>query len=224
MLKRPQFRFYGYLLLSLFFLMASWDANRTNAAVVSSTIPQESIRLRILANSDAPQDQWIKRDVRDAVIEEMNQWIQNPMGIEQAREEVRSRLGDLHQVVGRVLAQNGYYDEHQVELGVFPFPAKMYGDRVYPAGDYEALLITIGRGQGQNWWCVLFPPLCFVDAVSGEAAAKAPDGGQPIATDLSEDGQKGDARNTKGQNEVQIRFFVWDLMQGLGSWFKGLFA
>jgi len=172
--RRQSFRHFFFVAFALMVMMACWDANRTNAAVVTPTIPEESIRLRILANSDAPQDQALKREIRDAIVARMQDWVTGPQTIEEARAVVRAHLPEFDELVGRMIAERGYSYTHTVELGVVPFPTKMYGNEVYPAGDYEALRVIIGKGEGQNWWCVLFPPLCFVDSVSGEAVAAEP--------------------------------------------------
>ncbi len=169
MVKRYSWTSSIYLALALIFLLVTWEHNRAQAAVVETIIPQESIRLRILANSDSPEDQVLKRHVRDAIVQEMNGWVLDPDNLEDARILIRAKLPELSQVVERELTRYGYTYSHQVELGVVPFPAKMYGNKVYPAGDYEALRVTIGQGAGQNWWCVLFPALCFVDGEKGEA-------------------------------------------------------
>jgi stage II sporulation protein R len=199
MVKRFSIRPYMYIAFAIIVLLASWESNRASAALVEQTIPQESIRLRILANSDAPREQWIKREIRDAVNARIAGWVQGPQEIEEARRQINSRLPELNDLVGKMLSANGFDYGYNVELGSVPFPTKMYGDKVYPAGDYEALLITLGEGKGQNWWCVLFPPLCFVDAASGEAIASTSD----VA-----------AVQTGGKAEV--RFFLWDLLK---QWF-----
>ena len=163
----------SYLLLgfALFIMLMCWETNKSNAAMIDPVIPQEAIRLRILANSDSVVDQQMKRIVRDAIVAQMNTWVSGPHTIDEAREVVRNHLADIEALVGETLNQYGYTYGYNVELGIVPFPTKIYGDRVYPAGDYEALRVTLGQGDGQNWWCVLFPPLCFVDATSGEAVA-----------------------------------------------------
>jgi stage II sporulation protein R len=173
MVKRHSFKHFFYLVFAILVLLASWEATRGNAALAASDIPQEAIRLRILANSDSPSDQWIKRQVRDAVIAEMQTWVSNPNSIEEARGQIRAHLPEIRDLIAQVLTHHGYHYTYAAELGTVPFPTKMYGDKVYPAGNYEALRITLGEGKGQNWWCVLFPPLCFVDSVSGEAVASA---------------------------------------------------
>jgi stage II sporulation protein R len=172
MVKRFSWNSYLYLLFAFVILMVSWEHNRALAAVVESDIPEESIRLRILANSDSVSDQALKRHVRDAIVEQMNSWVAGPTDLEEARAIVRSRLPELEQAVAKEIARYGYDYSYKVELGVVPFPAKMYGSKAYPAGDYEAVRVTIGEGAGQNWWCVLFPPLCFVNAAKGEAVTK----------------------------------------------------
>jgi stage II sporulation protein R len=195
---------FSLLVFAIILLIASWEFNRTNVAFADSSIPAQSIRLRILANSDSAQDQIMKRRVRDVVIAQMNTWVQEPDGIDKARRVVETQLPALRDLVGRELALYGYNYAYNVELGIVPFPTKMYGDRVYPAGDYEALRIVLGKGDGQNWWCVLFPPLCFVDAVSGEAVAKS-------------------SSNAEAQPSIQIKskkqihFYVWDKAKALFS-------
>jgi len=173
MVKRFGWKRYAYLGFALLMLLVSWESSRANAmlftgaakdASASGVIPADSIRLRILANSDSAADQWIKREVRDAIIERMNGWVSELDTLEKARAVVRDHLPELEATVGETLQANGFDYAYTVELGTVPFPTKMYGNQVYPAGDYEALRVSIGAAAGQNWWCVLFPPLCFVDS------------------------------------------------------------
>jgi stage II sporulation protein R len=171
--ERHSVKSLSFIVFALILLIMCWESNRTNAAVISPTIPEESIRLRILANSDSAQDQALKREIRDAIIARMADWVVGPHSLDEARAVVNAHLPEFDQLVGEMIASRGYNYPHTVELGVVPFPTKMYGNDVYPAGDYEALRVVIGSGEGQNWWCVLFPPLCFVDSVSGEAVASA---------------------------------------------------
>jgi stage II sporulation protein R len=238
---------YVYTIIAIMMLVASWEASRTEAAIVGQTIPEESIRLRILANSDAPMDQWLKREVRDAIVEQMNEWVTGPEDIEDARVLIDSRLSELHALVGEVIQRSGFSYDHQVELGVVPFPTKMYGAVVYPAGDYEALRVTIGSGEGQNWWCVLFPPLCFVDVTTGEAVAATSDS---VADKKELQAEKKDnAKSSKKElnkedlvktasasaqlmnedlslkdTKPEVRFFLWDSLKKLGSKVKSWFA
>jgi stage II sporulation protein R len=171
MKANQSFKPYIYIAFALMILITIWESNRTDAAVITPAIPQESIRIRILANSDSAQDQALKGVIRDAVVASMQNWVNGPQTIEQARSIVTEHLPELDLLVGDMIRDRGYSYSHEVKLGVVPFPAKLFGNEVYPAGEYEALRITIGSGEGQNWWCVLFPPLCFVDTFTGESAA-----------------------------------------------------
>lgn len=218
-----------YLLVSLAVLLMSWESVRENAAIASGGIPNEAIRLRILANSDSAIDQAVKRAVRDAVVAEMNGWAAGPQTIEQARAALQARMGDIEAVVARKLQARGFDYGFKAELGLAEFPTKIYGEKVYPAGDYEALRITLGAGDGQNWWCVLFPPLCFVDADSGEAVPKAEaaaaKGGAVQASASVQDGAKTTAAAPAEPGEApQAKFFVWELLESLFAFLRGLFA
>ncbi|MDR9853422.1 stage II sporulation protein R [Paenibacillus sp. VCA1] len=219
-------------------LAMTWEAQKTDAAVAGGPIPQESIRLRILANSDNPDDQLVKRQIRDAVVEQMDAWVQeldNPQSLEEARKTIREHLPEINELVGRELGKKGIDYEYSVELGVVPFPTKLYGGTVYPAGNYEALRITLGAGKGQNWWCVLFPPLCFIDAGSGDAAAQpaakaetAKAQGKAKKTAYKPGDPEGKTVKASEQapvkaSEPEVRFFLWDLLEGIFSWFKALF-
>ncbi|MEC0213929.1 stage II sporulation protein R [Paenibacillus ehimensis] len=222
MVKRFAWKRYAYLAFALMVMLACWETNRSNAMLVTaeremeagSSIPKEAIRLRILANSDAPADQWVKREVRDAVMERMKSWTSEPQGIEAARQTLRDHLPELDKLVGETLRKNGFDYTYRVELGMVPFPAKVYNNEVYPAGEYEALRIAIGAAEGQNWWCVLFPPLCFADtgvvkknstAYAAAAEESAENGGTakgehapPSKRDAAEAGKKDKSEGKKG--------------------------
>ncbi|MNJ43290.1 Stage II sporulation protein R [compost metagenome] len=252
---KQQFRGIALIICSLMILLMSWEGQKSDAAAISGSIPGESIRLRILANSDRPGDQAIKRQVRDAIVEQMNGWVQrleNPLSLAEARQIIESNLALVEDTVKRTLEKSGKSYTYKVELGVVPFPTKMYGGAVYPAGDYEALRVTLGKGEGKNWWCVLFPPLCFVDAGSGDALAKnrsqvdlksaaavTADGGKNAADSadaVHAEGAGAGAGIGAGahdgavqvqvqaqQEEAEVRFFLWDMLSGLWDWIIGLF-
>lgn len=151
----------------------SWEGQKEMASVFAqSNVPEESIRLRILANSDSPQDQQIKRIIRDRVIAYVSQWAQDAKGVDDARGVIRSHLPALQQLVRDTLEEKGFTYDSDVQLGPTDFPTKMYGTQVFPAGTYEAVLITLGNSTGSNWWCVMFPPLCFVDISNGDIAVQ----------------------------------------------------
>ncbi|WP_083676104.1 stage II sporulation protein R [Paenibacillus sp. FSL H8-0548] len=223
---------YGFIIFALILLIMSWESQQMDAAVASSHIPQEAIRLRILANSDNPADQVVKRLVRDEIVKAMNSWVTGPQTIEEARQSIIANMAEIERITAKVLESRGFSYDFSAELGMVPFPTKMYGDQVYPAGDYESLLITLGEGGGQNWWCVLFPPLCFIDAVSGEAsAAPAGDTVQSAAVVKADpavekatalQASKEDA--APGGEAPEAKFFLWEMLKSLIDWIKSLFS
>lgn len=153
-------------ILSLY-IPKSWAATENGTVQV---IPNEAIRLRILANSNAESDQEIKRIVRDRVNEQITDWVSELTSLEEARSVIVDNLDQLQEIAYEVLEENGIVDQAvDIEFKEVAFPTKLYGDLLYPAGIYEAVLIKIGEGKGANWWCVLFPPLCFLDFSSGTA-------------------------------------------------------
>ncbi|HLS90338.1 MAG TPA: stage II sporulation protein R [Limnochordia bacterium] len=120
------------------------------------------LRLHVVAHSDAPYDQMAKLNVRDAVLRELAGW-QEPKSRIELERWIREREGALIRAAKAALADLGLEYEVRVEVGDFPFPQKSWGELVLPAGQYRAVRIIIGDGAGKNWWCVLFPPLCFVE-------------------------------------------------------------
>lgn len=205
---------YAYLAFALFILISAWEQGKSDAAITSGAIPEESIRLRILAHSDRLEDQWIKRKVRDEIIAHMEHWVDEPASIEEARKMVEERLPEFRYLIEQTLKKYGFPYGYDVMVGEVDFPAKMYGKEIYPAGKYEALRVTLGEGKGENWWCVLFPPLCFVDVVSGEAVPKD---AVEISSEQPDSSEANDA-------EPELRFFVVDLFKSLFRHLSNLFA
>ena len=154
------------ILLFLLFLYIAISAF-SYANSISSDISESVFRLHVLANSDSEEDQNLKYEVRDALIEYMNTLCANVENKEEAMQIASSHLEDFKQIAENVILEKGYSYHVDVEIGNFSFPTKNYGDVSLPAGYYDALRVKIGKAQGQNWWCVMFPPLCFVNVSSG---------------------------------------------------------
>ena len=136
----------------------------TDADVLYGTVTNEYegiIRLHVIANSDSDEDQQLKLKVRDAVISQVDD-LNNKNDISESREWIASHLDDITSLAESVVRENGCNYSASAELGVRWIPEKTYGDMYFPAGNYEALTITLGKGEGENWWCVLFPPLCLI--------------------------------------------------------------
>ena len=120
------------------------------------------IRLHVIANSDSADDQNLKLKVRDQIIKEVGS-LEKSQDIEQSRSYLENHLKDMEKTAAKVIEKNGKEYGAEADLGVRWIPAKTYGDMYFPAGNYEALNLTLGEGKGQNWWCVLFPPLCLIE-------------------------------------------------------------
>ncbi|MDX8361054.1 MULTISPECIES: stage II sporulation protein R [Bacillaceae] len=187
-----------YILLLVFGVNIVFYGEQTNVQANDTVIiPDEAIRLRILANSDSSEDQALKRLIRDKVNEQITQWVEELTSIEEARKLINTRVHMIEQIVESVLSNQGSKQNASVEFDEVSFPTKLYGNYLYPAGEYEAILITLGDGAGANWWCVLFPPLCFLDFSNGEAV------------DMNDNSENELKQTKETKNEkVKVRFFL----------------
>ena len=133
-------------------------------SAISNNLSDSVFRLHVIANSNSASDQALKYLVRDNVLEFVNS-----TSLANSKEELINSLDldSIREIAQNTVYDNGYAYPVSVELGNFEFPTKSYGDISLPAGFYDALRIKIGSAEGQNWWCVMFPPLCFVDVSSG---------------------------------------------------------
>lgn len=163
---------WSYLIVLSLGTMLSLYMPKTEAAAKESiVIPGEAIRLRILANSDFEEDQAIKRKVRDAVNAQISLWVQDLSSMQEARKVINAKLPEIQAIAEKVVREQESDQSVKVEFGKVQFPTKLYGQFLYPAGEYQAILITLGSGEGANWWCVLYPPLCFLDFSNGVAVS-----------------------------------------------------
>ena len=124
-------------------------------------------RLHILANSDSEKDQALKLKVRDGIIQYIEEINKNSTTKSETIKNIKEHIEDIKLKSKQILLENNSNYDVSVEIGNFYFPTKYYGNISLPAGDYDALRIKIGKAEGQNWWCSLFPPLCFVDISAG---------------------------------------------------------
>ena len=137
------------------------------AGNVSADIQNSVFRLHVIANSDSAQDQNLKYLVRDKLIEYMNSISKDCSSKSDVITLANEHKQDFYNIAKNVITENGYDYDVNINIGNFDFPTKHYGDIALPAGNYDALRVEIGKAKGQNWWCVMFPPLCFVDVSSG---------------------------------------------------------
>lgn len=136
-------------------------------SAVSNNISNSVFRLHVIANSDSKEDQNLKYIVRDKLIEYMNNIAKDCSSKEEVISIAKNNISNFENIARKTIEENGYNYSVTVEIGNFDFPTKSYGDITLPAGSYDSLRVKIGKAEGQNWWCVMFPPLCFVDVTSG---------------------------------------------------------
>lgn len=120
-------------------------------------------RLHIVANSNSISDQQVKLTVRDAVLKATRNGIDQCKNAAEAEEYIQDNIGIILTTANNTLEENGFDYEATAQVGKFHFPDKSYKNVCYPEGDYQALRVTLGEGEGENWWCVMFPPLCITD-------------------------------------------------------------
>ena len=165
------------------------------------TLEEGLLRLHVVANSDAPEDQAAKLRVKDAVVSMLEETMEAMPTVEEARVYLETRLPQIEETANRVLKELGSGLEAVVTFARERFPTREYDTFRLPAGVYQALRITIGAGEGHNWWCVLFPSLCVPASTQGfTAAAEASGMSQTLAGTLAGD--------TTGY-EIRFRLLDW---------------
>lgn len=131
---------------------------------LQKNIAKEVLRLHVVANSDSETDQALKLKVKETIVTYLRGVMSDASTVEEAREEVQKRLPEIEEIAREKMQVEGYNYEADASLTECYFPVKEYGDLTFPAGDYEALKVNIGKSAGKNWWCVMYPTLCFVDS------------------------------------------------------------
>ena len=138
---------------------------RRQQALSQQHIASQIIRLQVKANSDETADQTLKKEVKDRVVTYLRSKMNQAASIQAARQVICQEMDALKEIAEKKIRQEGYDYPVTVSLGTTYFPVKEYGDMAFPAGDYEALRVQIGKSKGRNWWCVMYPSLCLVDGV-----------------------------------------------------------
>lgn len=132
---------------------------------VQKKMADEVFRFHVLANSDSEKDQALKMKVKEKVIDYMKEELPESESVEMTKAWAKNHLVEIEAVAEDTLQKEGCSDSVKAEVTTCYFPDKTYGDITFPKGEYDALRIEIGAAKGQNWWCVLYPNLCFIDAV-----------------------------------------------------------
>lgn len=181
-----------------------------NKELVYEEIEKEIIRFHVIANSDSEEDQNLKLKVRDAVVDFVYKGLENSTSLEESRKFILDNKNQIESIAKKEIDKYGY--EYKVEsmLSRENFPDKIYGDVVFPQGEYEAYRILIGEAKGQNWWCVMFPPLCFVDGTKEAIDSRN------IVKELDKDSVENSNATDKSNNII----FKFKLFESIKSLFK----
>ena len=146
-------------IIILFIISLGFLFSNSNEEII---IPEDAIRFRIIANSNSAIDQKKKTEIKNQIEEKIYDCLTNVNNVKEARNLINENLDVIEKIVKE------YQIPYQINYGQNYFPTKTYKGIIYPSGDYESLVITLGKGIGKNFWCVLFPPLCLIDNESKE--------------------------------------------------------
>ena len=171
------------------------------------------IRFHVLANSNSKEDQELKLKVRDAVLAAYQEDFQSLNTVEDARKYLHRYMSAIQETAQNVIRQEGYAYEAEVSLTTDAFPTKKYGNIVLPAGYYQALRIEIGNGGGHNWWCVMFPPICYT--MEEETLPEDMENALEETLDAETNGL---IHYEEADTEIRFRFKIVELWNRLEQW------
>ncbi|RDY26198.1 stage II sporulation protein R [Romboutsia weinsteinii] len=187
------------------------EVNKIDQA--SESYKEKLIRFHVIANSDTDEDQELKLKVRDGIIKYLEPKLAKSSSIKESESIIKNEYKNLEKISKDIILKNGYNYDVQIGIQYSKFPTKQYSSIVLPAGEYKALKVVIGEGKGKNWWCVMFPPLCFVDKENG-VIDKSTD--EKLKKALTEDEynlivQKDD----KKVSRVEIKFKIVEMIEDI---------
>ncbi|MDE6210234.1 MAG: stage II sporulation protein R [Lachnospiraceae bacterium] len=154
------------LLLGVILTYCTSDENK-DISELQKDIAGKIIRFHVLANSDSDEDQALKLKVKENVVRYITPLLENSEDINETREILSKIRQEIINIAEETIKNEGYEYDVTAKITYCYFPTKAYGDIVLPPGEYEAFEIEIGEARGKNWWCILYPPLCFVDVTHG---------------------------------------------------------
>ena len=193
-------------ILFLLFILFLFVTFVSYASSVSNDLSDNFFRLHIIANSNSKEDQELKLKIRDAVILYMNTLDYNNLSKEHTINITEENLNNLKRIVEETIKDNGFNYSCNLEIGNYYFPTKYYGNISLPSGYYDALKINIGDAKGKNWWCSLYPPLCFTDVSSGVIDEESQ---EVLKNNLTDDEY---ILISKGNENIKLKFKIVELI------------
>ena len=199
------------IILSILFVLFIFMSAYSYVSAISDNLYNSIFRLHVIANSNSTEDQNLKYIIRDKLIEYINNQKHSFSTKEDVVKYTKEHLKEIKQIAEDTIKDNGFNYSVIVEVGNFEFPTKTYGDISFPAGFYDSLKVKIGAAQGKNWWCVMFPPLCFIDTTTG------------IVPDASKESLQNELSNenfriiSENENtEISLKFKIIELFEKTG--------
>lgn len=196
------------LIMFLLFVYVLIAASSYTKAVCTD-IANNVFRLHVIANSDSEEDQNLKYIVRDSILSYVNGILENINNKEDVVLTINNHIDEIKNIAQQAVYNEGFTYDVEIEVGNFKFPTKTYGNISFPPGLYDALRVKIGNASGKNWWCVMFPPLCFVDVSSGIVPE---DSKELMESNLSSEDY---ALVSSSKNTTKIKFKVVEVLQNL---------
>ena len=200
-------KFKRFCILSLLLILYIFVSAISYTNAVCMDISDNVFRLHVIANSDSKEDQNLKYIVRDNVLDYVAQISTTASSKEDIINILQNHLTEIEAIALDTIRKNGFDYSVCVEIGNFAFPTKKYGDISLPAGFYDALRVEIGSASGQNWWCVMFPPLCFVDVTSGIVPEESK---ELLQSNLSEEEYN---LISEESTDVKVKFKIVEVLQ-----------
>lgn len=179
---------------------------------LASRIAPEILRFHILAESDSPRDQDLKLGVKSLVLDYIHSQVPQDTGKDELETWIRNNSSSIESMAQDWLADQGAPYAVKLEIARDYFPTKSYGDMVFPCGTYDAVRITIGSGRGHNWWCVLYPTLCYTDAIHAVVPESSRDTLSSLLAEEDYDALLSPRDRSQKKPEVRVRFRLLDLL------------
>lgn len=203
----------GLFLITFFFIFGVLAGIYINTDMALADVPEKIIRLHVVANSDSPVDQQLKLQVRDKVISSMSGKFEGLKDISEVKDLIRGSLVEIEAIAEEIIIENRKNYSVKAAFTETDFPTRAYGGITLPAGTYQALNIVIGEGRGKNWWCVMFPPLCFIDVAHGVVAEETM---KEFKTALTEEEYRLlTSQKEQGEVSVKFRFKILELAKSM---------
>lgn len=192
--------FLACIIATIFTCFLSWRMQITAQAKTQEHLAEEVLRFHILANSDSDADQALKMTVKEQVLSYLKEAMPDGLNVEDTKDWMRRHTDELEDLAYETIVEEGRDYPVSAAVTTCYFPEKTYGDVTFPAGNYEALRIEIGAAKGHNWWCVLYPNLCFLDATN---AVVPEDGKEELKSVLTED----EYTQVTAQSDFKIKWY-----------------